>query len=130
MDVVPEDDPKFQDLLEGGEEVTLYPDISAELPGVELEEKERECQTVPDKPEPDFCELAAAALHNTGIIADDSVRAAGALGATDMERGDAALAEADKDEIVYKITFDVPDAGRPLPNAELLVPLEDNRDNS
>jgi hypothetical protein len=36
---VPEDDPEFQGLLNKKEEV-VYPDISPELPEVELEEEE------------------------------------------------------------------------------------------
>ena len=36
MDEVPEDEDNFQGLLEDNEEATLYLDISAELPGVEL----------------------------------------------------------------------------------------------
>jgi hypothetical protein len=35
---VPKDDPDFQGLLDNKEEEAIYPDISAELPGVELEE--------------------------------------------------------------------------------------------
>ncbi len=37
-DSVPEDDPEFQGLLDDEEEAA-YPEISAELPGVELEEE-------------------------------------------------------------------------------------------
>jgi hypothetical protein len=37
---VPKDDPKFQGLL-NKKEGTVYPDISAKLPGVELEEEEQ-----------------------------------------------------------------------------------------
>jgi hypothetical protein len=37
-DEVPEDNPDFQGLLDNKEEEAIYPDISAELPGVELEE--------------------------------------------------------------------------------------------
>jgi hypothetical protein len=39
-DKVPEDDPEFQGLLENEVEMAAYPDISAEMPGVELEEEE------------------------------------------------------------------------------------------
>ncbi len=39
-DEVPKDDPKFQGLL-NKKEGTVYPDISAKLPGVELEEEEQ-----------------------------------------------------------------------------------------
>ena len=53
-DEVPKDDNNFQGLLEDQEEDVPYPDISAELPGVELEEEEKEFQTILDEPEPDF----------------------------------------------------------------------------
>ena len=39
-DEVPEDNPEFQGLLKNDEEMALNPDISADLPGVELEEDE------------------------------------------------------------------------------------------
>jgi hypothetical protein len=64
-DSVPEDDNKFQGLLE--EEDTVFPDISAKLPGVELEAEEAAFQMVEDEQDPLFKELAAAALDNTGI---------------------------------------------------------------
>jgi hypothetical protein len=51
---VPEDNDDFHGLLEDKVEAAPYPDISAELPGVELDEEEREFQTILDKPEPDF----------------------------------------------------------------------------
>ena len=66
-DKVPKDDNDFQGLLEDEEEAAPYLDISAELPGVELKAEEREFQTILDNPEPDFWDMAAAALHNTGI---------------------------------------------------------------
>jgi len=47
-DEVPEDDDDFQGLLEDEVEAAPYPDISAELPGVELNEEEREFQTILD----------------------------------------------------------------------------------
>jgi hypothetical protein len=53
MDTVPEDDPKFQGLLEDKEEAA-YPDISTELPGVELESKEVDYAAVTDEPVLDF----------------------------------------------------------------------------
>jgi hypothetical protein len=37
LDEVPEDNLEFQCLLNNDKEMALYPDISAELPGVELE---------------------------------------------------------------------------------------------
>ncbi len=51
---MPEDDDDFQGLLEDKVEANPYPNISAELPGVELKEEEREFQMILDKPEPDF----------------------------------------------------------------------------
>ena len=96
-DSVPEDDPEFQGLLEDEEEA-IYPDVSAELPGVVLEEEERDCTPVTDEPEPDFRDLAGAALHNAGIDADQRIRAA--LAAGDAAPAGPALVEADEDEIV------------------------------
>ena len=71
----PEDDDDFQGLLEDEIEAAPYPDISAELPGVELDKEEREFQTILDEPEPDFRDMAAAALHNAGIDGDKKIQA-------------------------------------------------------
>ena len=70
---VPEDDPEFQGLLEETEDTAVYPDISAELPGVLLEEQEQDFQTLTDEPEPDFRDLAGDALYNAGIDADEAL---------------------------------------------------------
>ncbi len=113
-DLVPEDNPEFQGLLEDEEEAA-YLEISAELPGVELEEEQRDFTPVTDEPEADFGELASAALHNAGIDADDRIRAA--LGAA-AEHNTPAVIESDKDEVLYEVTFELPDAG--------LVPIADN----
>jgi hypothetical protein len=105
-DTVPEDDPKFQGLLKDKEEAA-YPNISAELPEVELESKEVIYAAVMDEPVPNFEQLAAAALDNAGIDPQDCLcaarAAAGKTGPT--------LVEANDDEIVYKITFNLQDAG-------------------
>ncbi len=53
-DLVPEDNPEFQGLLDDEEEAA-YPKISAELPGVELEEEERDFTPITDELEADFC---------------------------------------------------------------------------
>ena len=45
----------------------MYPDVSEELPGVELESGEQDFQTVTDESKPNFRDLAGAALHNAGI---------------------------------------------------------------
>ena len=74
---------------------------------MELESKEVNYAAVTDDPVPNFEQLAATALDNAGIDPQDCLRtaraAAGRTGPT--------LVEADDDEIVYKITFDLPDAG-------------------
>ena len=73
-DEVPKDGDDFQGLLEDEVKDAPYPDISAELPGVELDEEERKFQTILDEPEPDFRDMAAAALHNAGIDGDTTIR--------------------------------------------------------
>jgi hypothetical protein len=123
---VPEDDPEFQGLLDEEEEAA-YPEISAELPGVELEEDKRDFTPVTDEPEADFHELAGAALHNAGINADDCIRAA--LGAA-AEHSAPAVIESNKDELMYEVTFELPDA-RLVPIADnFAVLLGDDRDNT
>jgi hypothetical protein len=72
-DKVPKDDPEFQGLLD---EPAPYPDILAELPGVLLEDKDADIQVVMDDPEPDFAELAAAALDNASINVNNCLQAA------------------------------------------------------
>ncbi len=65
MDTVPKDDPEFQGLLE---EDAPFPDISAELPGVILEEEEEgDYQVVTNESKPAFETIAAVALENAGI---------------------------------------------------------------
>ncbi len=103
-DEVPEDNHDFQGLLE---EPVPYPNLSAELPGVLFEDEEADLQVVTDKPEPDFAELAAAALANASINANDCLQAA--QRATLPHPGPA-LIKANDDEIVYEIIFDMPSA--------------------
>ena len=59
-DTFPEDDPKFQGLLE--EEEAPFPKISAKIPGIPFEDDKDKFQVVTNKPEPAFEDLAAAAL--------------------------------------------------------------------
>ena len=73
-DAVPEDDDDFQGLLEDEVEAAPYPNISAELPGVELDKEKQEFQMILNKPEPDFRDMAAATLHNAGIDVDKTIR--------------------------------------------------------
>jgi hypothetical protein len=105
-DTDPEDDPEFQGLLKDEEEAA-YPDISAELPGVELESKEVDYAAVTDEPVPNFEQLAATALNNAGINPQDRLRASWATAG----RTGPTLVEAKDDEKIYEITFDLPDAG-------------------
>ncbi len=48
--------------------MAAYPNVSAEMPGVELKEEKNNFQVVSDDPEPDFAALVAAALDNAGIL--------------------------------------------------------------
>ncbi len=84
---------------------------------MELEEEQSDFTPVTDEPEADFRELASAALHNSGINADNRIRAA--LGAA-TEHNTPAVIESNEDELVYEVTFELPDAG--------LVPITDNFD--
>jgi hypothetical protein len=78
---------------------------------VELEPEEMDCAAVTDEPEPDFEQLAATALDNAGIDLQDCLHAAQAAAAAAPLRVGPTLVEANDDEIVYEITFDLPDAG-------------------
>ena len=125
-DTVPEDDPDFQGLLEEPE-AAPYPDLGSELPGVTLEDEDMAQAVVSDEPEPDFAELAAAALDNAGINANERLQAA-AQRASVVAAGPAPI-EADNNEIVYEITFDMPDDGL-IPDGmvpdDAAVPMNDN----
>ena len=73
-----------------------------------LEDEDIDLQVVTDDPEPNFAELAAAALDNAVINTHDRLQA--------VQRGPRptngpTLIEADNDEIVYEITFNMPDPG-------------------
>ena len=107
-DEVSEDNPDFQGLLDENNGTVVYPDMSAELPGVELESEERDYQMITDEPVPDFRDLSRAVLHNAGVDANKMIW--NAQGEHVHVTGPA-LIEADEDEIVYELTFDLPDAG-------------------
>ncbi len=109
----------------------MYPDVSAKLPGVDLEEKEFDFVPVTDKLTANFWDLATVALHNAGINADDRLQAARkAAAAVGIEQAqEPAVVEADEEEIVYEATFDLPDVGLIPHNANLHNPLgDDNND--
>jgi hypothetical protein len=70
--------------------------------------------------------MATAPLHIAWIDGDKTIRAGRVRALTaahGVQRG-AAVIEADEDELVYEITFDVPDEGL------LQVPLGEDRDNT
>jgi hypothetical protein len=127
-DEVLEDDPEFQGLLDETEDTAVFPDVSAELPGVELEENEQDFRTVTEDQDPDFPELAGAALHNAGIDAADAIRRAREHDLPNP--GGPTLVEADKDEIVYELTFDLRDAGLAPAFGAPGEPLGDERDDT
>ncbi len=130
-DKVPEDNPDFQGLLDNKEKEAIYPDISAELPGVELEEDKGAYQTVTNKPEEKFRDMAAVALNNTGIDPDARLCPAYQIAEDAREHNGArgpAVVEANDNEIVYEVTFDLPDVD--LPAADQGAQLADNRDDT
>ncbi len=81
---------------------------------MELECELADDQVVTDEPEPDFAELAAAALENAGIDPHDRSQSAQATAAARPQ--EPALIEAKDDKIVYEIILDLPDAGLIQPN--------------
>jgi hypothetical protein len=113
-DEVPADNPTFQGLLE--KEEAVYPYITAELPGVPLEEEVIDHRTIMDKDEPYFRVLVARALDNANIDPAAHLRAACAAEAQPVAPGPA-LIDANEDKIIYKLTFDLPDAGLAPPIA-------------
>ena len=84
-----------------------------------LEDEDVDNPVVIDKPKPDFAELAAVALNNTGINANERIQAAQRQPAT-PETGPVegqpaatgpALVENAQNKIVYEIVFNLPDDG-------------------
>ena len=89
-----------------------YPDLSGEPPGVELKSEESNFQLITDDPEPNFCELASVALDNAGMNPTERIQAArDRVAAFAAKTAGPRLVEAGEDEIVYEITFNLPDAG-------------------
>ncbi len=66
-DKIPEDDPDFQGRLEEEEEVAVHPDITAELPGVTLEDEMDNTMAVVEDDEPISRDLAVIALDYAEI---------------------------------------------------------------
>ncbi len=113
-------------MLDDREETATYPDVSAELPGVELKAEEHEYQMVTEEPAPDFRDLAGAVLHNAGINADMMIQNARG---EKREMMDLAVIERGEDEIVYELTLELPDAGRPIAEDGVGDMGEDRRDD-
>ncbi len=113
-DKVPVDNPAFQSLLK--EEEAVYPNITAELPGVPLEEEIIDHRAVTDKDEPNFRVFAARALDNANINPAAQLWATRVAEAQPVAPGPA-LIDADGDKIVYKLTFYLPDVGLAPPIA-------------
>jgi hypothetical protein len=93
---------------------------------VELTSAEDDYPAITEESEADFQHLAAAALDNVGIDTVAWLHAARDLADATVigiapQNSRAALVEADKDKIVYKITFDLPDAGLE-PDIEPTIP--------
>ena len=79
---------------------------------MELELEESDFQLITDNPEPDFCELAAAALDNVGINPTERIQAAqDRVAAIAAKNAGPRLVKAVENEIVYEITFNLLDVG-------------------
>ena len=87
---------------------------------LECDEDDEAFEVVTDEPEPDFEDLAAAALDNANIDTGGRLRAARAAAeapaqnaAADApaQNGPRIIESQAPDEIVYDIIFDLPDAG-------------------
>ncbi len=94
---------------------------------MELTSKEDDYPAITEEPEADFQHLATTALDNAGIntvallLTARVLADAAAIGIA-LQNPRAALVEADKDKIVYKITFNLLDAGLE-PDIEPTIPL-------
>ncbi len=89
----------------------LYPNLSAEPPGVGLKHEEAKFTAITEEDKPDFQALAMAALDNAGIDPNMRIRGANNYINNNANQQGPAFVEANQDKIVYEITFDLPDAG-------------------
>ncbi len=78
---------------------------------MELECEDEDFQVTTNEPVPDFTELAATALDNARIDPAKCLRLANNAASDRHEVWLPAIVEAYADKVVYKITFDLPDAG-------------------
>ena len=94
-----------------------------------LTSKEDDYPAITEEPEADFQHLAAAVLDNARINTVAWLRAvrdladAAAIG-IEPQNPREALVEGDEDEIVYKITFNLPDAGLELDIEPTIPPVQ------
>ena len=91
-----------------------------------MESEEHDFTPITDEPEEDFRDLAEAALHNAGIDANQRIWAA--LDAGTGQQAPAVI-EPENIKIVYKVMFDLPDAGLPMANDPNLI-LGDQHNNT
>jgi hypothetical protein len=128
MDKILENDPNFQEVLEEEEEVAIYPDITAELPGVMLEDEMDDTMAVVEGNKPNFQDLAAIALDNVWIDPQEQLRAAQTTAAAPipLPAGGSAILDAEEDKIIYELTFNLPDAGLAQSDRLVVVPLNNN----
>jgi hypothetical protein len=116
-DKVPADNPTLQGLLEEeGEQEAIYLNVTVELPGVSLEDDFKDGPAVVPDNEHDFWAMATRALENTGIDQDVHLQAAqnAPVGHVVPAEGPA-LINANKDKVIYELTFDLPNAGLQQP---------------
>ena len=106
---MPEYNPKFQGLSKEG--VALYLDVSAKLLGVTLEDDMNDEQVVTDGTDSIFSERTVAALENAGIDPHDQLHALQGHNVVEQAPVGPAPVDYNPDKIVYKTTYDLPDAG-------------------
>ncbi len=90
----------------------------------QLDSEEGKFKAGTEEPQQDFETLAAAALDNARIDPHDHLRdarAAQEAGGNLTNPAGPAVVQADGDEIVYKIIFNLPDAGLAKPNPPMDV---------
>jgi hypothetical protein len=76
-----------------------------------MEEEEDSTHAVIEEGELDFRDLAARALEKTGMKTEERMRVANNLPPTALPQDRPALVEANNDEIMYGLTFNLPNAG-------------------
>jgi hypothetical protein len=68
MDIIPDDNPEFQGLLE---DEAPFLNISAKFPGVPIEEEEEDFCVIANEPGPNFEDLVVVPLENARINTKD-----------------------------------------------------------